>query len=181
MNVLLIYPEFPDTFWSFKHALKFVRKRAASPPLGLLTIAAMLPPDWTKRLVDLNVKKLTEKDLAWADYAFISGMVVQREPARQIIAQCKEMGVKIVAGGPLFASEHEQFEEVDHFVLNEAELTLPPFLADLEQGHARRIYTTSDFPDLQKTPVPLWKLADMRRYAQMSVQFSRGCPYNCEF
>ena len=181
MNVLLIYPEFPDTFWSFKHALKFVRKKAASPPLGLLTVAAMLPPDWTKRLVDLNVKKLTEKDLAWADYAFISGMVVQRESARQIIAQCKKMGIKVVAGGPLFTSEHEQFEEVDHFVLNEAELTLPPFLADLEQGRARRVYTTSDFPDLQKTPVPLWELADMRRYAQMSIQFSRGCPYNCEF
>ncbi|NIO70754.1 MAG: DUF4070 domain-containing protein [Anaerolineales bacterium] len=181
MNVLLIYPEFPDTFWSFKHALKFIRKRASSPPLGLLTVAAMLPPEWTKRLIDVNVTKLTEKDLAWADYALISGMVVQRESARQIIARCKEAGVQVVAGGPLFASEYEQFEEVDHFVLNEAEVTLPPFLADLEQGRARRVYTTSEFADIQKTPVPLWELADLGRYATMSIQFSRGCPYNCEF
>jgi len=181
MNVLLIYPEFPDTFWSFKHALKFIRKKASSPPLGLLTVAAMLPPEWTGRLVDVNVTKLAEKDLAWADYAFVSGMTVQRESARRIIARCKETGLKVVAGGPLFTSEHEQFEEVDHFVLNEAELTLPPFLADLEQGRARRVYSTSEFPDLRNTPVPLWELADMQRYATMSIQFSRGCPYNCEF
>jgi radical SAM superfamily enzyme YgiQ (UPF0313 family) len=164
MNILLLYPEFPDTFWSFKHALKFVRKRAASPPLGLLTVAAMLPSAWEKRLVDVNVAKLTEKDLAWADCAFISGMVVQRESARQIIARCKEAGLKIVAGGPLFTSEHEQFDQVDHFVLNEAEVTLAPFLRDLEQGCARRVYATSEFPDIRKTPVPL-----------------RGCPYDCEF
>jgi radical SAM superfamily enzyme YgiQ (UPF0313 family) len=181
MNVLLIYPEFPDTFWSFKHALKFIRKRASSPPLGLLTVAAMLPPEWEKRLVDVNVTMLTKEHLAWADYALISGMVVQGESARQIIARCKEAGVKVVAGGPLFASDYEQFEGVDHFVLNEAEVTLPPFLADLERGRARRIYTTSEFADIQKTPVPLWELADLDRYATMSIQFSRGCPYNCDF
>jgi len=181
MNVLLIYPEFPDTFWSFKYALKFIRKKASAPPLGLLTVAAMLPSEWTKRLVDVNVTKLIEEDLVWADCAFISGMVVQRESARRIIARCKEAGIKIVAGGPLFTIEYEQFEEVDHFVLNEAEVTLPPFLADLEQGRARRVYTTSEFADIQKTPVPLWELADLDRYASMSLQFSRGCPYNCDF
>ena len=181
MNILLLYPEFPDTFWSFKHALKFIRKKAASPPLGLLTVAAMLPSAWEKRLVDVNVSKITEKDLAWADYAFISGMVVQRESARSIIARCKEAGLKIVAGGPLFTSEHEQFDQVDHFVLNEAEVTLAPFLRDLEQGCARRVYATSEFPDIRKTPVPLWELADLKRYASMNIQFSRGCPYDCEF
>ncbi len=181
MHVLLIYPEFPDTFWSFKHALKFIRKKASSPPLGLLTVAALLPPEWAKCLLDINVTKLTDEDLAWADYAFISGMVVQRESARRIIARCKEAGVKVVAGGSLFTSEYEQFEEVDHFVLNEAEVTLPPFLADLEQGHARRVYTTSEFADIQKTPVPLWELADLDQYASMSIQFSRGCPHNCDF
>jgi len=124
MNVLLIYPEFPDTLWSFKHALKFIRKKAYSPPLGLLTVAAMLPMEWTKRLVDLNVTKLTEEDLSWADYAFISAMSVQRESVCQIIARCKKAGVPIVAGGPLFISEYEQFEEVDYLVLNEAETTL---------------------------------------------------------
>ena len=181
MNVLLIYPRFPDTFWTFRHALKFIGKKATSPPLGLLTVAAMLPPEWPKRLVDVNVTRLTEEDLAWADCAFISGMTVQREPARQIIARCKEAGVRVVAGGPLFTIEHEQFKEVDNFVLNEAELTLPPFLADLEQGRAKRVYATSDFADIQKTPVPLWKLADLDRYATMDIQFSRGCPYNCDF
>jgi radical SAM superfamily enzyme YgiQ (UPF0313 family) len=181
MNVLLIYPEFPDTFWSFKHALKFVRKKAASPPLGLLTVAAMLPSEWTKRLVDVNVAELSAEDLAWADYAFISAMVVQRESARQIIARCKKASVKVVAGGPLFTSEYEKFEEVDFFVLNEAEETLPPFMADLEQGNARRMNTTSEYPDIQETPVPAWELLDLDRYASMSIQFSRGCPFHCEF
>jgi radical SAM superfamily enzyme YgiQ (UPF0313 family) len=181
MNVLLIYPEFPDTFWSFKHALKFIRKKAALPPLGLLTLGAMLPAKWSKRLVDLNVTKLTEKDLLWADYAFISGMVVQRESARQTIGRCKEAGLKVVAGGPLFASEYEEFADVDHFVLNEAELTLPPFLADLETGCARRVYKTPEFADMRQTPAPMWALADLKRYASMSIQFSRGCPFNCEF
>jgi radical SAM superfamily enzyme YgiQ (UPF0313 family) len=181
VKVLLIYPEFPDTFWSFKHALKFIHKKAASPPLGLLTVGAMLPEEWPKRLVDVNVTKLTEKDLAWADFAFISAMVAQRESARQTISRCKEAGLKVVAGGPLFTSEYEQFEEVDHFVLNEAELTLPHFLTDLEQGCARRVYETSEFSNIQETPAPMWELANLKRYASMSIQFSRGCPFDCEF
>jgi radical SAM superfamily enzyme YgiQ (UPF0313 family) len=181
MNVLLIYPEFPDTFWSFKHALKFIRKRASLPPLGLLTVAAMLPSEWNKRLVDVNVTKLRERDLAWADYAFISAMTVQRDSARQMISRCKQAGVKTVAGGPIFVSEYEQFEEVDHFVLNEAEITLPLFLEDLERGQAERIYTTSEFPDIRETPPPMWELADLDRYATMCIQFSRGCPFNCDF
>ena len=181
MRILLIYPEYPATFWSFKYALKFIRKRAALPPLGLLTIGAMLPDEWPKKLVDVNVEKLTEKDLAWADYAFISGMVVQRDSAREIIARCKEANLKVIAGGPLFTSEYDQFEDVDHFVLNEAELTLPPFLADLEKGCAQHIYETPEFCDIHRTPAPLWDLIDLKRYASMSIQFSRGCPFNCEF
>jgi len=181
MKILLIYPEFPDTFWSFKHALKLAHKRASSPPLGLLTVAAMLPRAWRKRLVDLNVTKLTDKDLKWADAVFVSAMLVQKEAARRVIIRCKKAGVRVVAGGPLFTGEYEQFEEVDHFVLNEAELTLPPFLADLSRGQAKRVYATSAFADIQKSPVPLWKLADMRRYAAMSLQYSRGCPFQCDF
>ncbi|NLX58944.1 MAG: B12-binding domain-containing radical SAM protein [Phycisphaerae bacterium] len=181
MNALLIYPECPDTFWSFKHALKFLRKRAGSPPVGLLTVAAMLPEQWSKRLVDLNVTTLRDDDLAWADYAFISAMTVQRDAARQIIARCREAGVRVVAGGPLFTIEHEQFQGVDHFVLNEAEVTLPPFLDDLARGQAKSVYTSTEFPDLHRTPVPLWQLADLRRYGWMSLQFSRGCPFNCDF
>ena len=181
MNILLVYPEFPDTFWSLKRALRFVRKKATMPPLGLLTVAAMLPEEWNKWLVDVNVTKLTRQGLAWADYVFISAMVVQRDSAREIIARCKEAGVKVIAGGPLFTEEYEQFEEVDHFVLNEAEVTLAPFLADLERGETRRVYATSEFPDIQQTPVPLWELADVNSYATMAIQFSRGCPFNCDF
>jgi radical SAM superfamily enzyme YgiQ (UPF0313 family) len=181
MNVLLIYPAFPDTFWSFKHALKFVHKKSAFPPLGLLTVAAMLPEEWGKRLVDCNVRGLRQDDLEWADCAFVSGMTVQRESARQIIDQCKAAGLQIVAGGPLFTSEHHEFEGVDHFVLNEAELTLPPFLKDLARGCARRVYRTDRFADITKTPTPLWHLAELKRYASLNIQFSRGCPFDCEF
>jgi radical SAM superfamily enzyme YgiQ (UPF0313 family) len=181
LRILLVYPEFPDTFWSFKHALKFIRKKAGAPPLGLLTVAAMLPPEWEKRLVDLNVSSLTQADLAWADYAFVSAMIVQRDSARALIARCKEAAVKVVAGGPLFTMEHEQFPNVDHFVLNEAELTLPPFLADLADGSAQHIYTTTEFPDIQQTPAPLWQLANLKYYDTVSIQFSRGCPFSCDF
>ncbi len=181
MRTLLIYPEYPETFWSFKHALKFIHKRAALPPLGLLTIGALLPKEWPKKLVDVNVQKLTEKDLEWADCAFIGGMVVQRESAREIIARCKEAGLRIIAGGPLFTSEFDQFEDVNHFVLNEAELTLPSFLSDLAKGCAKHIYETSEFCDIRKTPAPLWELINLKHYASMGVQFSRGCPFNCEF
>jgi radical SAM superfamily enzyme YgiQ (UPF0313 family) len=181
VNILLVYPEFPDTFWSFKHALKFIRKKSGSPPLGLLTVAALLPHGWRKRLVDLNVAALADEDLAWADYVFIGAMGVQRESARAVLARCQQAGVKIVAGGPLFTEEHEHFPEVDHFVLNEAELTLPAFVADLATGHPQRVYTSSDYPDIRQTPVPIWQLADVRRYDTMNVQFSRGCPFNCDF
>ena len=181
MNTLLLYPEFPDTFWSFKHALQFVRKKASLPPLGLLTVAAMLPSGWNKRLVDVNVRPLAREDLEWADVAFVSAMAVQRRSARKMIAQCKEAGVKVVAGGPLFTFEHEAFKEVDHLILNEAEVTLPRFLADLERGRAERLYSRTEFADLKTTPAPLWGLADLKQYATMSIQFSRGCPFDCDF
>jgi radical SAM superfamily enzyme YgiQ (UPF0313 family) len=181
MNVLLIYPEVPDTFWSFKHALKFLHKKAGSPPVGLLTVAAMLPKEWNKRLVDLQVTKLTEKDLAWADIAMISAMTVQRKSAHEVITRCRKAGVKTVAGGPLFTIEHHLFPDVDHFVLNEAELTLAPFLADLEKGCAQRVYTSKEFASIAETPVPLWELADLKQYGWMSIQYSRGCPFKCDF
>lgn len=180
-KVLLLHPEFPATFWSFKHALKFVRKRAALPPLGLLTVAAMLPEEWEKRLIDLNVASLGEADLAWADVVFIGGMIAQRESARALIARCRAAGKTVVAGGPLFTSEHAEFPEVDHFVLNEAELTLAEFVRDFEAGQARRVYTATGYPELGATPVPLWRLAELRRYGSMSLQYSRGCPFDCEF
>jgi radical SAM superfamily enzyme YgiQ (UPF0313 family) len=181
VNILLIYPEFPDTFWSFKHALRFIRRKASSPPLGLLTVAAMLPEGWSKRLVDTNVRPLAEADLAWADAAFVSGMTVQRGSAHQIIERCQQAGLPIVAGGPLFTVEPEQFPAVDHLVLGEAELTLPPFLADLALGRPQRVYRSDAFADMRRTPPPLWRLLDLRRYVSIGVQYSRGCPFNCDF
>jgi radical SAM superfamily enzyme YgiQ (UPF0313 family) len=181
MNILLIYPKFPETFWSFTYALSFIGKKAAFPPLGLLTVASLLPANWPKRLVDLNVERLTDKDLLWADMAFIGGMAVQRKSAEQIIARCNASNLKMVAGGPLFTSEPDEFKAVDHLVLDEAELTLPAFLADLQNGAPKKIYRASGFCDLGDTPDPSWDLVKMKRYASMNIQFSRGCPFNCEF
>ena len=181
MKILLVYPEYPDTFWSFKYALRFVSKKASFPPLGLLTVAAMLPDAWEKKLVDMNATTLTGKDLKWADYVFISAMNVQKKAAREVIARCNKFGTKIVAGGPLFTTEYEEFNGVDHFVLNEAEVTLPLFLEDFERGCAQHIYTTNEHPDISKTPAPFWPLLNMKKYSSMSIQYSRGCPYNCEF
>ena len=181
MKILLVYPQYPDTFWSFKHALRIICKKAASPPLGLLTVAAMLPKEWEKKLVDMNVSTLTDKDLEWADYVFISAMVVQRDSLQEVIARCKKIGAKIVAGGPLLTTGYDEFEGVDHFVLGEAEITLPPFLEDLEKGCAQHLYISNERPDISKTPIPLWSLINMKQYSTMNVQYSRGCPFNCEF
>lgn len=181
MRILLLYPEFPDNFWSFKHALKFIRKLAALPPLGLLTVAEMLPKKWEKRLVDTNVRALRPSDLAWADLVFVSAMIAQRASAESLIARCRAAGKTMVAGGPLFIIDHDSFPDVDHFVLNEAEITLPEFLGDLARGEPRRVYASNRLPSLRDTPAPLWELADLRKYASMSVQYSRGCPFDCEF
>ncbi len=181
MKILLVYPQYPDTFWSLRHALRIISKKAAFPPLGLLTVSSMLPREWEKKLVDMNATPLTDKDIRWADYVFISAMVVQRESVREVIQRCKKLSAKIVAGGPLFTSEYEEFEEVDHLVLNEAEITLPPFLEDLGKGCAKHIYTSEERPDIRTTPIPEWHLLDTKKYATMSIQYSRGCPFDCEF
>jgi len=181
MNILLVYPEFPDTFWSFKYALKFIAKKTAYPPLGLLTVAALLPEEWNKKLIDMNVENLCESHLDWADYVFISAISLQTESVGSIIPKCKKAGVKIVAGGPLFTEWHEKYDNVDFLVLNEAEVTLPLFLEDLENGCPKHIYTSELKPDVRKTPVPLWELIDKKNYSSMNIQYSRGCPFNCEF
>ncbi len=181
MKALLVYPKYPDTFWSFKHALKFISKKALHPPLGLLTVAAMLPGEWEKKLVDMNVATLTDKDLEWADYVLISAMLVQKESTKEIITRCNKLGVKTIAGGPLFTAEYEDFESVDHLVLNEAEITLPLFLEDIEKGKAKHLYISEEFSDIERTPVPFWELVNMKKYVSMTIQYSRGCPFNCEF
>ena len=183
LKILLVYPQYPDTFWSFKHALKFVSKKATFPPLGLVTVAAMLPEEWEKKLVDMNVTTLTDKDLKWADYVFLSAMVAQQSSAREVIDRCKRLGTKIVAGGPFFSRGYEDFgfDEIDHLVFSEAENLLPLFLRDLEKGRAKHIYASEERPDIKETPVPLWSLINKKKYQSMSIQYSRGCPFDCEF
>ena len=181
MNVLLVYPEFPDSFWSFKHALPFINKRASHPPLGLLTVAAMLPPTWQLRLVDLNVRELSATALAWADIVFISAMGVQRESVERVISLCQRERIPMVGGGSLFSAQPEQFSAVTHLVLGEAEVSLPEFLRDLQGGCARHLYQTRDFADLHTSPIPRWDLVNFDDYGTLSTQFSRGCPFDCEF
>jgi radical SAM superfamily enzyme YgiQ (UPF0313 family) len=183
LKILLVYPQYPDTFWSFRHALKFIFKKAAFPPLGLLTVAAMLPEEWEKKLVDLNTTALTDKDLEWADYVFLSAMVAQQNSAREVIDRCKKLGTKIVAGGPFFNPKYEEweFDDIDHLISGEAEDILPLFVEDLKKGCARHIYKSDEFPDIRGTPVPVWSLVDRKKYLSMSIQYSRGCPFNCEF
>ena len=181
MNILLVYPEFPDTFWSFKHALRFVSKRSGSPPLGLLTVAAMLPREWPSKLVDLNTTPLLDRDLAWADLILISAMSAQRPAARRLIERCHLAGKRMVAGGPLFSGEPDAFPLVDHLLLGEAEVDLPAFLEDLVHGQAKHLYQCHEYADLSHSPAPRYDLLDYRQYSTMVIQTSRGCPYQCDF
>jgi len=181
MKILLVSPAYPDTYWSFKHALKFVSKKAAGPPLGLLTIASMLPGAWERKLVDLNVRPLKDADINWADYVFIGAMSVQAGSASQVVQRCQKLGKKIVAGGPLFTGDPEAWLHIDHLVLNEAEITLPWFLADLAKGEPQKIYRTEEFADIKLSPPPDYSLINASDYAQLFLQYSRGCPFDCEF
>jgi len=182
MKILLVYPQYPITFWSFKHILRLIGKKAAFPPLGLLTVAAMLPKKWEKKLIDLNVEILKDEDIQWADLVFISAMIVQKESTKEVIERVKGLGKKIVVGGPLFTTGWEEFtKDVDYLVLGEAEETLVKFLKDLKVGRAKKIYEVKNFPDIKKAVVPQWNLIDQRRYTSMCLQVSRGCPFNCEF
>ncbi len=182
MRALLIYPQYAETFWSMKHALGFsLFKKANQPPLGLLTVASLLPGDWEKRLVDMNLSSLRERDLRWADIVLISAMTAQRESASRVIDKCREAGVRIVAGGPLFTAYGDDFDRVDHLVLNEAEVTLPAFLEDLKAGRPGHVYRSDQRADIRQSPIPLWELINVNRYASLSLQYSRGCPFDCEF
>ncbi|MDZ7725620.1 MAG: DUF4070 domain-containing protein [candidate division KSB1 bacterium] len=181
MNILFINPETPSTFWSFKNALSFVSKSASDIPLGLVTVAAMLPAHWEKKLIDMNVDRLHDKDIRNADYIFLGGMNVQIKSFKQVIKRCNELDTPVVAGGPLVTTDYQEFLGVDHFILNEAEITLPQFLKDLENGTPKHIYQTDRFPDIDNTPRPMWELLNMKKYASMNLQYSRGCPFDCEF
>lgn len=181
MKILLVNPKYPDTFWSFHYALKFISKKASFPPLGLLTVAAMLPPEWEKRLADMNVEPLKDEDIRWADYVFLGGMSIQKSSVIDVIRRCNALNVPIVGGGPLFTARHDEFEGIHHFILNEAEITLPMFLEDLRRGRPKLLYTTTQWADITTTPIPLWELVKLKYYSSMNIQYSRGCPYDCEF
>lgn len=181
MNVLLVYPKFPDTYWGFRHALPFVGKKSVFPPLGLLTVSALLPNHWRRRLVDMNVQPLTMTDLAWADLVFVSAMLVQHPSLEDVIARCKSMGKKVAVGGPGVTTGAAFLAEADHVFWGEAEMLLPEFVRDLRNGQLRRVYRSEERPDLSESPLPHFHLADLRRYSTMAIQFSRGCPFTCEF
>lgn len=181
MNVLLVWPKYPDTYWSFSYALRFISKKASNVPLGLITVASLLPREWNRRLVDLNVSVLKDQDIKWADMVFISAMSVQSASTAMVIRQCRQLNARIIAGGPLFTEEYDRYPEIDHLVLNEAEITLPRFLEDLKNGNPSRIYKADTYADLTKSPMPEYSLLKMNDYSTAGIQYSRGCPYDCEF
>ena len=181
MKILLVNPETPATFWSFKNAIGFISKKASNVPLGLLTVAALLPPEWEKRLVDMDAGPLRDRDILWADYVFLGGMDVQIRSFKRVAERSRALGRKVAAGGPMVTMNHDQISGVDYFILNEAEITLPQFINDLQKGEPKPIYRSDRFPEISETPVPMWSLLNMKKYAGMNLQYSRGCPFNCEF
>lgn len=181
MKVLLINPEFPDTYWSFRHALPFEGKRSALPPLGLLTVSSLLPKSWERRLIDLNVRSLRSSDIEWADMVMATAMLVQKDSLKRVIQRCKATGKRVVVGGPYVSTTLDELPEADHIFVGEAETTLPEFVDDLRRSTTRRTYQAAGRPPLSITPVPDFGIADLKLYSGMSVQYSRGCPFNCEF
>jgi radical SAM superfamily enzyme YgiQ (UPF0313 family) len=181
VRALLVSPGYPETYWSFSSVLKFISRKAVLPPVGLLTVAAMMPHEWDKKLVDVGIYTLEDEDILWADMVFVSAMFVQRESALEVIERCRKLGRKVVAGGPLFTIGDEDFSQIDHLLPFETENTFPEFLHDLEAGCAKPVYLPEKRPAITGTPVPLWSLINLKDYATMAVQFSRGCPFNCEF
>ncbi len=181
-NVLLVYPEIPkNTYWSFQYALPFIGKRTSMPPLGLITVAALFPDDCSLRLVDMNVEALEDRDILWADAVFVSAMIVQQGSFQIVVEACNRLGRPVVAGGPYPTTSHETIEGVDHFVAGEAEDIFAEFWDDFQKGKAKKIYSPPSRPNLSRPVIPRFDLLKLDAYACMSVQYSRGCPFNCEF
>jgi len=181
VKILLVEPRTPETFWSLRHALRFVGRRAANPPLGLLTLAGLLPRDWSFRLVDQNTCNLADADIAWADYVLVSAMVIHREEVVKLAERCRTVGTPLIGGGPLFRDETDESLGVDHMVVGEAEELADQLVEDIRRGDVRARYRAGRYPDLSLTPQPRWDLAHLDHYATMSVQSCRGCPFDCEF
>lgn len=182
MRILLINPQIPEKFWSFKYAVEFISmaKKSEAPPLGLLTIAAMLPESWEIKLVDMNVDKLRDRDIKWCDYILISAIDEQAESADSLIDRAQVLGRRIIACGPYFTNNFHRYNHVDHLILNETELTLPEFIAGYEANWPWRVYRTKELYDMTDSPIPDYSLINTKKYSQLSIQYSRGCPNNCE-
>lgn len=180
-RALLVNPSSPDTYWSLHHSLKFVNKKSLMPPLGLMTVAAMLPDHYDIKFIDLQVGTLNDMDIEWADMVFITAMIVQKESFLEVISRCRKYGKTVVAGGPYPTSSWETIEGVDYFILGEGENTLPRFLEDFEKGKAEKVYSSDDKPDMKISPVPRYDLVNVNNYRNLALQFSRGCPHSCEF
>jgi radical SAM superfamily enzyme YgiQ (UPF0313 family) len=182
MNVLLVWPEIPITYWGGQFAIRLIGKKTLMPPLGLLTVAAMCPSDWNMKLVDLNHEILTDEDLVWADTLLLSGMAIQHASMMETIARARAHNVTTVVGGPHVTSSPEKFDDANYLVVDEGEITFTAFLKDFVEGKAERFYTANgEKPDVTITPVPRFDLLKMDAYTHMCIQFSRGCPFACEF
>jgi radical SAM superfamily enzyme YgiQ (UPF0313 family) len=181
MRVLLVNPEFPDNYWSLRHALPFVRRRCGLPPLGLITLAALLPGRWELRLADLNVEPLSDDDLGWADTVMLTAMITQRESLHEVLGRCRRLGIPTVVGGPYATALPAELGDADHVAVGEAEELAGPLAVDLEAGRAQRLYRETRKPDLTEAPVPRFDLLPRNVYHDMALQFSRGCPFRCEF
>lgn len=183
MRVLLIYPVFPPTFWSYNKILELVNRKVLLPPLGLITVAAILPQTWEFKLVDRNIRPVTEDEWNWADLVILSGMIVQKVDLLEQIQEAKRRNKPVAVGGPYPTSIPEDIEAAgaNFLVLDEGEITLPMFVEAIEKGETQGIFRSEHKPDVTDTPVPRYDLLDLSAYDSMSVQFSRGCPFQCEF
>ena len=185
-NALFVYPKFPPSYWGFKYVLELTGKKSLMPPLGLLTIAGMFPRNYNLKVVDINVEPLTDAHLKWADVVLTSTMIVQKDSLYEVAERCNRAGVPIIAGGPHPTSYYDNIKEetdavIDHFLFGEVEEIFEEFLTDFESGCAAEIYREKRKPDITKTPPPRYDLIDIHAYGSMALQFSRGCPFNCEF
>ncbi len=180
MRLLLVYPRFPLTYWGFQHSMPLIGRRASLPPLGLITVAALLPPDIELRLVDENVEPLRDEDLVWADAALVSGMRVQAPGMHDVLSRARAAGLRTVVGGPAASATPDEFEDADFVFVGEAEGRADEIMSAVF-GRAPRVLKSAKLPDLESSPVPRYELLRKGRYSSMSLQYSRGCPFRCEF
>jgi len=181
MKILLIYPEYENTFWNVKKVLRLLGKKAAYPPLGLLTVAAMLPGEWEKKLVDMNCGPLKEEHIEWADHILVSSIVGQKQSTKKVVKTVHRAGRAVIAGGSLFTTCSDEFPDIDTIVMGEAEETIHALIKDIRDNDLKKVYSMEGFPPIEKAPIPQWDLIDFSNYNSVCIQLSRGCPYNCEF